>query len=228
MLVLAFSFVVASLLSFRFSNFAVRLLYWLAAVWLGFLNFFFWASCVVWIAWLALQLSTNSAAIRTPLAGTIYAIAAAAGNLRPHQRAGDSHSPRDGEDSQPARGVAWPQSGSAQRFASRAYQRSRASAAVWWQWHRAFSPTLYLLPGDVFDGTHSDLDRLIAPLRALTPRRSAFTSLPATTRSSPIPRITSTPSRGAGHPRSRQRAGRSGRRARSRACSIATPRISSA
>jgi hypothetical protein len=44
MLVLAFSFVTASLLSFRFSNVAVRLFYWAAAVWLGFLNFFFWAS----------------------------------------------------------------------------------------------------------------------------------------------------------------------------------------
>ena len=51
MLVLAFSFVVASLLSFRFSNFAVRLIYWLAAVWLGFLNFFFWASLLAWMFW---------------------------------------------------------------------------------------------------------------------------------------------------------------------------------
>src|ERR1039458_7430981 len=47
MLILAFSFVVASLLSFRYSNPLVRLVYWAAAVWLGFLNFFFWASVLI-------------------------------------------------------------------------------------------------------------------------------------------------------------------------------------
>ncbi|MEI9968488.1 MAG: hypothetical protein WDM87_07650 [Terracidiphilus sp.] len=41
MINLALSFVVASLLSFRFSNPVVRVIYWAAAVWLGFVSFFF-------------------------------------------------------------------------------------------------------------------------------------------------------------------------------------------
>src|SRR5208337_3026445 len=79
MLLLAFSFVVASLLSFRFSNFAVRFVYWLAAVWLGFLNFFFWASLLAWMFWFALRLTLSPAqatSIRPLLAGILYGIAA--------------------------------------------------------------------------------------------------------------------------------------------------------
>ena len=54
---LAFSFMVAALLSYRFGNYVVRLLYKIAAVWLGFLNFFFFASVICWMVYLALQLS---------------------------------------------------------------------------------------------------------------------------------------------------------------------------
>ncbi len=46
---LAFSFMSAALLSFRFHNQVVMGLYKVAAVWLGFLNFFFWASCCCWL-----------------------------------------------------------------------------------------------------------------------------------------------------------------------------------
>ena len=49
LLVLAFSFMSAALLSFRFHNPVVMALYKVAAVWLGFLNFFFWASCLCWL-----------------------------------------------------------------------------------------------------------------------------------------------------------------------------------
>jgi len=54
---LAFSFIPATLLSFRHSNFWVRGLYKLSATWLGFLNFGFLASIGLWIlsgaGWLA-------------------------------------------------------------------------------------------------------------------------------------------------------------------------------
>ena len=48
---LSISFVSASFLAFRYSNFAVRLLYTLAVVWLGFSSFFFFASWACWIAY---------------------------------------------------------------------------------------------------------------------------------------------------------------------------------
>jgi predicted MPP superfamily phosphohydrolase len=47
--VLAFSFVVASLLAWRYSNIAVRVLYKISAVWLGVLSFCFLAACSCWL-----------------------------------------------------------------------------------------------------------------------------------------------------------------------------------
>ena len=51
--ILSVSFVSASWLAFRYANFAVRLLYTLAAVWLGFASFFFFASWGCWIVYYA-------------------------------------------------------------------------------------------------------------------------------------------------------------------------------
>jgi hypothetical protein len=48
-LLLAFSFMTAALLGFRYTNWAVMLFYRLAAIWLGFLNFIFWAACLCWL-----------------------------------------------------------------------------------------------------------------------------------------------------------------------------------
>jgi predicted MPP superfamily phosphohydrolase len=55
--VLAFSFIFAALLSFRFASPLISSIYRVAAIWLGFLNFFFYAACLCWIANLALLLS---------------------------------------------------------------------------------------------------------------------------------------------------------------------------
>ena len=70
----AFSFIAAALLSFRFSNPLVALLYKFAAVWLGFLNYFFLAACLSWLAWYAwllFRLSANPAAARPLIAGAL-------------------------------------------------------------------------------------------------------------------------------------------------------------
>jgi predicted MPP superfamily phosphohydrolase len=170
LLVLAFSFVVASLLSFRYSNPLVRLVYWAAAVWLGFLNFLFWASVLIRMAWIALRIShlaANSAAIRAPLAATIYTLATLAGiygliNARIirvrrvavqipdlpaawHGRKGvllsDLHLG-------PINGV---------------HFCRRLVALV-----SSFHPDVVFLPGDLFDGTKGDLDRLVSPFHELS------------------------------------------------------------
>ncbi len=49
LMLLACSFIAAALLGFYFSNWLVRLLYRVASVWLGLLNFFFWAACLCWL-----------------------------------------------------------------------------------------------------------------------------------------------------------------------------------
>ncbi len=170
-LVLAFSFVIASLLSFRFSNVAVRVFYWMAAVWLGFLNFFFWASFVVWIAWFALRLlriAANPGAMRMSLAAAIYSVAALAAiyglfNARvirvrrvvvqipklPASWRGRRAVLLSDLHLGPINGV---------RFCCRLVSMAAR-----------FQPDIVFLPGDLFDGTKGDLDRLLVPFQALTP-----------------------------------------------------------
>jgi len=53
---LSVSFVAASLLAFRYFNPFVRLLYRIAATWLGVFNFFFLAACACWTAYLGSRL----------------------------------------------------------------------------------------------------------------------------------------------------------------------------
>lgn len=54
---LSVSFVAASLLAFRYFNPFVRLLYRIAATWLGFFNFFFGAACMSWMVYLGARLA---------------------------------------------------------------------------------------------------------------------------------------------------------------------------
>jgi len=171
MLVLAFSFVAASLLSFRFSNPVVRLIYWAAAVWLGFVNFFLWASVVIWLAWLAIKFShlvVNPHAFRAPLAEIIYPIAALTGiyglvNARiirirripvqipnlPASWRGRRAVMMSDLHLGPINGV---------RFCRRVV----AAAS-------RLKPHAVFIPGDLFDGTKGNLDQLLVPLRELTP-----------------------------------------------------------
>lgn len=178
MLVLAFSFVGASLLSFRYSNFAVRFIYWLAAAWLGYLNFFFWTSFFLWLAWFAIyfsHLAANPGAIRPLLAAVFYAIASLAGiyglfnarvirirriavrlpNLPANWRGrravliSDLHLG-------PVNGI---------RFCRRLVAMASG-----------FRPDIVFLPGDLFDGTKGDLDCLLTPFQALAPPFGIFFS----------------------------------------------------
>jgi len=54
LLLLAFTFVPAALLAFFHANRLITLFYRIALVWLGFLNYFFWAACLSWLAGFAL------------------------------------------------------------------------------------------------------------------------------------------------------------------------------
>lgn len=177
MLVLAFSFVAASLLSFRYSNPLVDFIYSIAAIWLGLLNFFFWMSALLWLAWLVLCLShlVNPSAIRPLLAAVFYAIAALMGiyglinaqiirirrisvelpNLPANWRGrravliSDLHLG-------PVNGI---------RFCR------RMVAII-----SRLRPDIVFLPGDLFDGTKADLARLLTPFQALTPPFGIFFS----------------------------------------------------
>lgn len=83
---LSISFVSASVLGFRHSNFFIRVFYTVSAVWLGFLNFFFFACCFSWIVFAlvsAFHLAWNMRVVTAVLFGVavvagIYAVINAA------------------------------------------------------------------------------------------------------------------------------------------------------
>jgi uncharacterized protein len=171
MLLLAFSFIATSLLAFRFSNFAVRFVYWLASVWLGFLNFFFWASLLVWMVWFALRLALSpaqAASVRPLVAGTLYAIAALMGfygllnarNIR--VRRIEMQLPNLPASWRGRRAVLLSDLHLGPINGVEFCRRIVAKA-------RSFQPDVVFLPGDLFDGTKADLDKLVAPLKELTP-----------------------------------------------------------
>ena len=178
MLVLAFSFVVASLLSFRYSNSLVRLVYWGAAVWLGFLNFFFWASVLIRLAWFALRIShlvANSAAIRAPLAVAIYTIAAVTGiyglinaTIIRVRRV----SVQIPDLPQAWRGRKGVLLSDLHLGPINGIQFCRRLVTL----VSSFHPDVVFLPGDLFDGTKGDLDRLLSPFNELSPPLGTYFS----------------------------------------------------
>ena len=168
---LAFSFMAAALLSFRFSNWLVVAIYRIAAVWLGFLNFLFLAACLSWLAWFALLLSgleANPGALRPHIAAIFFTLAVLAGiyglmNARWIR----------------IRRVPIPLSNLPVSWRGRTalvvsdlhlghvnglgFSRRIARMAA------RLNPDLIFFPGDIFDGAKSDPDRLAAPFRELSP-----------------------------------------------------------
>ncbi len=122
------------------------------------------------------HLSAHPAAMRMPLAAAIYAAAGIGRHLRSLQRAHDSHSPHRGADCQifPRRGAAGERYCSA--ICTSGPSTASASAAGWSQRPRRCQPDIVFLPGDVFDGTQGDLDRLLAPFKRLRRRSGIYFS----------------------------------------------------
>ena len=170
LIALGFSFVFASLLSFRFSNIMVVAIHRFAAVWLGLLSYFFWAACLSWLAWcvrLLLPLGRDPQADRSlilivpaaaALLAAIYGILNARwirvrripitlpgipGNWRGRKAVlmSDLHL------------------GNINRAA---FSRRMVALAA------RLEPDIVFIPGDLFDGTRADLDKLVAPFRQLT------------------------------------------------------------
>lgn len=176
LLVLAFSFVVASLLSFRFYNLPVNLLYILAAIWLGFLSFFFFAACLCWLVWYAMLLGglhPDPAYARPLIASILFALAALAGicaliNARwirvrrtavrldnlPIQWRGRTALLISDLHLGPVNGL---------RFS----RRIAALAA-------SLAPDIVFIPGDIFDGTKINPSRMAEPFRRLAPPFGIF------------------------------------------------------
>jgi predicted MPP superfamily phosphohydrolase len=169
MLVLAFSFAPITLLTFRFSNPLVNFCYIIAAIWLGFLNFLFFAACLSWPLWYALRLAASypiAAATRPWICGMLACVAVVAGiyglvnarYIRVHRvavRLPDLPAPWLGRT---AVLISDLHLGAVNGL--RFNRRITAMAAT-------LRPDIVFLPGDVFDGTKLDLDRTLTPFKQL-------------------------------------------------------------
>jgi predicted MPP superfamily phosphohydrolase len=165
-LLLSLSFIFAALLGFYFSNHLVALIYKLAAVWLGMLNFFFLAACLCRLTALGFRLA--GAVPNRPLIGAVLFSVALAAALYGLLNARWVRVRRVAV-TLPNLPAAW--RGRTALLLSdlhlghvnglRFSRRMVAQAA-------ALRPDIVFIPGDLFDGSEADSYRLAAPFSELT------------------------------------------------------------
>ena len=173
---LGISFVVAALLAFRFSNPLVEVIYRIAAVWLGMLNFIFWAACLCWLVSFALRLAQlDNPSTRHLLAGILFTLAILTSiyGMFNAQRIRE----RRLTVTLPNLPAAWRGRTAllltdlhlgninGARFARRIAEIARR-----------LNPHIILIPGDLFDGSKADPARLVAPLFSLAPPSGIYFS----------------------------------------------------
>ncbi len=169
LLVLAFSFVPVALLSFRYANPLLSFVYRAAVIWLGFANFLFLAAIAVWPVWLVLWLAgADSPLARNWIGGVFAAAALAAGvyglvNARWTRVRRCSVRLPNLPDSWRGRKAVLLSDLHLGNVNGARFSRRLARLAA------NLQPDIIFLPGDLFDGVKGDLDRLLAPLRALEP-----------------------------------------------------------
>jgi predicted MPP superfamily phosphohydrolase len=171
LILLSAIFIVAALLSFRFTNWFVALIYQVAAVWLGLLNFLFVGACLAWLSDLALRVlvpGTVHLLARPFIAAVLFIAAITAcvyGIL--NARVIRIHRLRVNLANLP---VSW-RGRKAMIFSDthlgningvRFARRIAATA-------RRLSPDLIFIPGDLFDGTKAEPGKIAAPLFELAP-----------------------------------------------------------
>lgn len=168
LLILGFSFVVAALLSFKYSNPLVTAVYEVAATWLGFLNYFFFAACLSWLAWYAwAALKPGDPMPARPwIAGVLAAVAVIAGvygmiNARGIRTRTINVTLPGLPDSWRGRRAVMMSDIHLGHVNGEQFSRRLVAMA------RALKPDIVFIPGDLFDGTEVDLDHLVTPFKEL-------------------------------------------------------------
>jgi predicted MPP superfamily phosphohydrolase len=163
---LSMSFIVAALLGFYFSNPLVALLYKVAAVWLGMLNFFFLSACLCWLTALGFKLS-GLPPNRPVIAGVLFGLALAAcvyGLLNARWirvRRVAVRLPNLPESWRGRTALLLSDLHLGHINGLRFCRRMVAMAAD-------LRPDIVFIPGDLFDGTEADSHRMAAPFRELS------------------------------------------------------------
>ena len=174
LLVLAFSFVPAAVLSFRYTHPVIRIWYNLAVLWLGLLNYLFLAGIFTWPVWGVLRVSgIMSPNLRPWVCGSMMAAALLATAF------GFVNARLVRVKRQPVRITNLPESWRGRRAVLMSdlhlgnvngvrFSRRMTKLAS------GLEPDIVFLPGDLFDGVHADLDALLAPFRELKPPLGIF------------------------------------------------------
>ncbi len=170
-ILLSVSFIVAALLGFRFTNWLVALIYQLAAVWLGLLNYFFVAACLAWLTDLALRLLLPGAThlharpyiLAVLFAAAVLTVIYGIVNARSIRvRRVPVKLPNLPESWRGRTALVFSDLHLGNINGLRFARRIAAMA-------QRLSPDIIFIPGDLFDGTKADPDRQAAPLYALAP-----------------------------------------------------------
>lgn len=172
--VLAFSFITAALLGFHLANRPVTLLYRIAAVWLGFLNYFFWAACLCWLASFVLALF-GRAANRPLLAASFFGLAVATGlyglvNARFIRVRRIFIRLRGLPASWRGRTALVVSDMHLGHINGSSFCRRIVALAT------SLKPEIIFLPGDIFDGAKTDAAALAEPFRNLAPPLGSYFS----------------------------------------------------
>jgi predicted MPP superfamily phosphohydrolase len=172
LLLLAFSFISASLLGFFYANRLVTLFYTIAAVWLGLLNFFFWAACLCWLTEYSLALAGLHAE-RPLVAAGFYGLAVAAGiyglvNARWLRIRRVSVQLRGLPASWRGRTALVVSDMHLGHVHGPVFSRRIAGLAA------RLNPDVIFIPGDLFDGGKANAAALVEPFRALAPPLGSY------------------------------------------------------
>ena len=169
---LSVSFVGASLLAFRYSHLAVRLVYRTAAVWLGVVNFCLWAACCCWVVYPVARLSRlpwGRPLIAVTLFGaailaSVYGIINGSWIRVRRITVKLPHTP------QSWRGRVAALVSDTHLGHVRTYGFSRRIVTRL----QRLQPDVVFIAGDLYDGTKADLDRLVAPWKELSTPFGAY------------------------------------------------------
>jgi hypothetical protein len=168
--ILSVSFMAAALLGFHYSNPLVALIYKIAAVWLGMLNFIFWAACLCWIVEVPLHFGAFDLDGHTrPLVATvlfslafaavIYGLINARWIRERHVKVTLPNLP----ESWRGRTALLVSDIHLGNVNGPAFSRRIAAIAA------RLNPDLIFIAGDLFDGSKADPHRLASPLFAMSP-----------------------------------------------------------
>jgi len=167
---LSISFIIAAVLGYRYSNIFVSLTYKIAAVWLGILNFLFWAACLCWLAAFLLDVAApHAAATSRPWIGTVLFGTALLVSLYGFLNAQHIRVRRT-PVSLPNLPPSW--AGRTALLVTDLHlgniNQSRFSKRIA-DIARRLNPSIIFLAGDLFDGSKADPELLASPLFDLTP-----------------------------------------------------------